>query len=109
VEKLSKKDIDRLGKRLRLSGQVLSIDDLRALDQFRRGHEQILDAFRSAVANLQLTEGQNFSTRIKTSNTIVEKLMRQTPSGDPLRLSLMRDIAGARLVRTWRRERRVCL
>jgi len=101
---MSKKDIDRIGERLRRSEQLLSIDDLRALDQFRRRHEQILDAFRAAMADLQLIEGANFSTRIKTSNTIIEKLKRPTPSGNPLRLSSMRDIAGARLVRAWRRD-----
>jgi ppGpp synthetase/RelA/SpoT-type nucleotidyltranferase len=87
-QKLSISQINKLGDRLRLSGAP-SEGDLLLLQNFSSSHDATLLRVAESLRkqNLQVT------TRIKTVNTIIEKLRRSKT-----RLSRMQDIAGARIV-----------
>lgn len=81
--------VNRLGERLRKG--PISEDDLRLLDDYRRGFSEIT---RLVVQELsQLTDAPIASRPAKSTASIVSKLRRGT-----MRLSRMQDIAGCRVV-----------
>ena len=86
--RLSRAEIDQLGRRLRDSEP--SVEDLRILEQVRTLYQPPLAQVIAALVDLGLEPG----SRSKTTGTIVEKL-RRLPS---LRLSEMQDLVGARVV-----------
>ena len=90
---LGKSQIDRLGERLRK--HEISEADLNMLREILTEHDGELE---SVVATLRTLRGRNGepvapTPRVKTTTTLIEKLMR-----DRTRLSSVRDIAGARIV-----------
>lgn len=88
---LSKTQVDRLGKRLRESAR-LDDGDLQLLQDLRSDHA---DALEEVGRRLAEGAGLEPTTRLKTVDTIIEKL-RRLPG---LRLSQMQDVAGARVTR----------
>lgn len=86
---LSRKEIDRLGKRLR-DADVVGVDDLSRLRELRSKHGFALGAVTTILSE---ELGYDTTSRIKTVGTLLEKLRRM-----PLVLSQVQDIAGARLV-----------
>jgi len=89
-EPASKKAIDRLGEALRV-GELPGEDALRSLDEWRIGHKA---GMQGVEAILRQDFGLSTGSRLKTTQTIVEKLRRQPG----MRLSRMQDIAGVRIV-----------
>ncbi|MGH8898056.1 MAG: hypothetical protein ACRDZ4_13810 [Egibacteraceae bacterium] len=89
-ERMTKGEIDRIGDRLRATGPITQ-EDLRALQALRSQHADALD---SAAAILRERLQLRPTRRLKTVNTLVEKLQRQRS----MRLSRMQDIAGMRVV-----------
>lgn len=85
---LSGKQVDRLGQRLRDS-ETPNEADLEMLGELLREH----DAPMRQVADALQGVGLKPTVRLKTWGTLVEKLKRER-----LHLSLVRDIAGARIV-----------
>ena len=105
---LSTSQVNRLGERLAKS-DVPSADDLRELAGFQELHIEPMSAVGAAVqatARAMQIEGQGFAgfqvtQRLKTSNTLIDKLRRGT------RLTRMQDIGGVRLVAVmplWRQD-----
>lgn len=86
----STSQIDRLGERLR-GGDVISGDDLALLQAFRAEHEEALLHVQTRIE--RVFPGVNQTARIKTIQTLHEKLRRQ-----PTKLSRIQDIAGVRIV-----------
>lgn len=88
---LTASQINRLGRRLR-HAEGVSEEDLELLQRLRRDHfdllAQVQHVLRSRLSSVSPT------TRLKTVQTIVEKLKRERT----MALSLMQDIAGARIV-----------
>jgi ppGpp synthetase/RelA/SpoT-type nucleotidyltranferase len=89
VTELSRSQIDRLGVRLR-SIEPVPREDLELLQQVRAAYD---DALASATSSLRERLGLEPTSRLKTVQTIIEKLQREKG-----RLSTMQDIAGARVV-----------
>ena len=87
---LSKTAIDQLGVRLR-KATVPQISDLRLLQDYRAGFGPACDAVAQKLVKLL---GAEPSSRIKTLNTLIDKLRR-----DKTRLSTMQDVVGVRFVR----------
>lgn len=88
--KLSKNQVNRLGKRLRNSESV-SQEDLQLLQQLRAAHADVLDQ----VAGILRDElGLEPTSRLKTVNTLVDKVKRERT----MALSKVQDIAGIRVV-----------
>lgn len=87
---LSRSQIDRLGDHLRRSATP-DADDLRLLADLRREYDGPMVRVQHL---LEERLGIESSSRLKTVNTIVEKLRREKT-----RLSTMQDVAGLRAVR----------
>jgi ppGpp synthetase/RelA/SpoT-type nucleotidyltranferase len=87
---LSKTQTDRLGRRLRAEA-IPDPDDLAELQRVRADCDDVLHSIASI---LQGDLGLKPSRRVKTVQTIIEKLQR-SPT---MALSRMQDIAGARVV-----------
>jgi ppGpp synthetase/RelA/SpoT-type nucleotidyltranferase len=87
---LGRSTIDRLGRRLR-SGDTISDDDVALLEAFRERHQRVLF---EVDRRLRDELGLEATTRVKTVNTLIEKLQRESH----LALSSVQDIAGARVV-----------
>ena len=87
---LSKTQVDKLGDRLRRC-EVPSDDDLRLLSDFREQRRAAMDAVGAGLAEIV---GLVPARRLKTINSIVDKLRREKS-----RLSTVQDIAGLRIVR----------
>lgn len=88
---LTRGAIDRLGERLRQSA-LLTEDDLAALQALRRQYFEVLSRAEHDVR--AIAGSYPVSSRLKTVQTIVEKLRRE----EKMRLSRMQDIAGIRVV-----------
>jgi len=86
---VSKKDLDRLGDRLR-DAAVPSEEDLRLWGLVRPHFLAALDEVRSVLAGL----GLHASVREKNRETLVDKLRRERD----MRLSRVQDVVGARVV-----------
>jgi hypothetical protein len=86
---LSRSQIRTLGSRLRKTERP-SEEDLRVLQRFRAAHSETLDHVAAVLVDLGLEP----TTRLKTVETIVQKLHRANTD-----LSRMQDVAGARVVR----------
>jgi ppGpp synthetase/RelA/SpoT-type nucleotidyltranferase len=85
---MTKSQINKLGQKLRTLAQ-LDAETLRQLQEFRASFDEPM--FR---AQTQLKElGFEATSRLKTINTIIEKLRREKT-----RLAEMQDIAGLRIV-----------
>jgi ppGpp synthetase/RelA/SpoT-type nucleotidyltranferase len=84
--------IDRLGDRLRISGE-LSTDDLAQLQALRREFDNVLADARHSVA--AAFSGISPTTRLKTVQTLISKLKREPT----MNLSQVQDVAGMRIVR----------
>jgi hypothetical protein len=87
---VSKKELDRLGDRLRDSA-VTSVEDLQLLEAVRPHYLAALGEVCAALGR----RGLDPTYREKNRETIVDKLRRE---GD-MRLSRVQDIVGARVVR----------
>jgi len=87
---LSRTQVDKLGDRLRRA-DVPTDDDLRLLSDFREERRGVMDAVGSGLAEIV---GAVPARRLKTINSIVDKLRRESA-----RLSQVQDIAGLRIVR----------
>lgn len=87
--RFSKSEIDRLGERIRASDE-LARADLEALQAWRGEREAALIHVERTLTAL----GFHTTSRLKTHNTIVEKLRRERS----LDLSRVQDIAGCRIV-----------
>ncbi|HMA51903.1 MAG TPA: hypothetical protein VKP60_19225 [Magnetospirillaceae bacterium] len=85
----SKSQLDRLGERLR--SDLLSAEDLRLLDDYRRsfseGYEHVVKIIRDEL------ELEPTGRPAKSTTSIRDKLKRES-----IRLSQMQDIAGCRIV-----------
>lgn len=88
AEILSKSQLERLGRRLR-KADVPSEEDLQLLEQFRAAHDTPMAAVEDALRRLGVVP----TSRLKTTETIIEKLAREKT-----RLGSMHDIAGLRIV-----------
>jgi hypothetical protein len=88
---MTKGQIDRLGDRLR--SDPLDDRSLAELQEFRALYALPM---QKAQALIKQQLGYDATARLKTENTTVEKLRRETT-----RLSQMQDIAGLRLVGDW--------
>jgi ppGpp synthetase/RelA/SpoT-type nucleotidyltranferase len=84
---LSNTVVDRLGKRLKRA--ACSESDLRLLNEFRLSFDEAYHAVIKRIAD----RGEVRSARIKTTQSIAEKLGRES-----IRLSQMQDIAGCRVI-----------
>lgn len=89
MSQLSRSQIDKLGLRLR-AGESIAREGLELLQQVRGAYD---DALALVTASLRDRLGLAPTSRLKTVQTIIEKLKRERG-----RLSTMQDIAGARLV-----------
>ena len=89
----SRREIDRLGRRLRETGQITDTD--RALyERYRDQFLLSLTAVQDDVARISADiPGAAVSSRLKRLESLVRKLRR-----NPIRLSSLHDIAGCRLV-----------
>lgn len=85
---LTKSQINKLGERLR-AGTTLDIGLLALLQEFRATFDGPMSAAQAQLKEL----GLEASSRLKTVNTIIEKLRREKT-----RLAEMQDIAGLRIV-----------
>ncbi|MFL6128612.1 MAG: hypothetical protein ACJ73E_06060 [Mycobacteriales bacterium] len=92
---LSKAQVDKLGDRLRRC-EVPSDDDLRMLSDFREERRKAMDSVGAVLAEIV---GLVPARRLKTINSIVDKLRRESA-----RLSQVQDIAGLRIVRDMSRR-----
>ena len=88
--RLSTAQVDRLGELLR-AGEQISEADLLSLQSFRAEHEEALVEVQTRVE--RALPGIDQTARIKTIQTLVDKLRRQ-----PTKLSRVQDIAGIRIV-----------
>ncbi len=86
---MSRGAVDRLGDRLRDADQI-DEEDLDGLEQIVDAHQGFLDDLKAELAQL----GYAATTRVKTTNTLVEKLRRE----DRMLLSRVQDLAGARVI-----------
>lgn len=84
---LSKTQIDRLGERLKKG--PLTEEDIRLLDEYRLSFGEAYEAVVQPVRQC----GQSPTGRIKTRNSIVLKLRRES-----IRLTQIQDIVGCRIV-----------
>lgn len=87
----SKSQIDKLGERLR-AVYPPELSDLKLLQNVRAEYEPALRRVEAIVR--RVLPGTTVLSRLKTTNTIVEKLRREATT----RLSAMQDLAGARVV-----------
>lgn len=86
---VTKSQVNKLGERLRADGPP-SEELLRQLQSYRTCFEAPMLAALARLGDL----GEKATARIKTVNTIIEKLRREK-----MRLSVMQDIAGLRIVK----------
>ena len=91
MPRLGKGQIDRLGERLRHDG-VVSDSDLAELQRLRAEYDDALAGILAVLAQLQ--PPFHATSRLKTVQTIIEKLRRE----DGMRLSRMQDVGGARII-----------
>jgi hypothetical protein len=92
----SKKQIDKLGKRL-AAGDVVAAEDAAFLEELIACHQEILEQSRprlDGLAEAASTGVLYVTARPKTTTTIIEKL-RRNPNGP---LSRIQDLAGFRIV-----------
>jgi putative GTP pyrophosphokinase len=88
---ISKSQVDRLGQRLKEQATA-SEDDLKLLDEYRRGFNE---CYEWVFATVRKTTGLEPSGRSgKLTRAIVEKLNRERS----IRLSQIQDIAGCRVI-----------
>jgi hypothetical protein len=87
---LSRTQVDKLGDRLR-KAEVPTDDDLRLLSDVREDRRGAMEMVGSGLAEIV---GAVPARRLKTINSIVDKLRRESA-----RLSQIQDIAGLRIVR----------
>ena len=87
-DRMTKSQINKLGEQLRRANE-LHPDALSQLQQFRYSYDEPM--FRAQT--LLGAEGLEATSRLKTTNTIIEKLRRERT-----RLAEMQDIAGLRIV-----------
>lgn len=92
AERLSNREVERLGDRLRVA-QTPSLEDVELLQQLRHEYEHALIETQIRIASA--VPGANPTSRLKTIQTIVEKLKRHPK----MNLHRVQDIAGIRLVR----------
>jgi len=83
--------LNKLGERLRKS-EVPTSEDLELLQAFR---EEFNGAMQDAYTRLKAVAGLDPSTRLKTHNSLIEKMKR-----DRTALSRMQDIGGLRIVKS---------
>ena len=85
---MTKSQINKLGEKLR---KVFELDEdtLSQLQQFRASYDEPMFKAQTLLMNL----GFEATSRLKTTNTIIEKLRRERT-----RLAEMQDIGGLRIV-----------
>lgn len=85
---MTKSQINKLGEKLRMALE-LDADILSRLQQFRAAYDEPMVRAQSLLGGI----GLEATSRLKTTNTIIEKLRRERT-----RLAEMQDIAGLRVV-----------
>lgn len=88
IEQMTKSQINKLGEKLRTATK-LDTDTLSRLQQFRSSYDEPM--FRTQTLLKEI--GFEATSRLKTTNTIIEKLRREKT-----RLAEMQDIGGLRIV-----------
>ncbi len=83
---ISKKQLNKLGKRLSLHSTP-EREDLLSLNQVLLAYQAILDDVKGSLDDIGLPA----TTRVKTTSTLIEKLRRESS----MSLSRVQDIAGA--------------
>jgi hypothetical protein len=86
----TKGEVDRIGERIRAHNGRIPDSDLPALQAWRRRHEHVVQKAVSVMRAI----GFEPTPRVKTLNTLVEKLVRE----QSMKLSRVQDIAGVRIV-----------
>ncbi len=89
---MTKAQVNKLGERLRGTGPP-SDDDLVRLQVFRDEYDEPMASAQERLQEALRVDRIETTARLKTTNTIVEKLRREKT-----RLSEMQDIAGIRIV-----------
>jgi ppGpp synthetase/RelA/SpoT-type nucleotidyltranferase len=92
MSRFSKTQIDKLGERLR-DGEPTD-DDLRVLDEYRRGFDPVYEAVLERLEGC--FHGEISGRAAKTTESIVRKLRREPTLH--VRLSQMQDICGLRII-----------
>lgn len=87
-ERMTKSQINKLGEKLRTALEMDS-DTLSRLQQFRASYDEPMLRAQTLLKEM----GLEATSRLKTTNTIIEKLRREKT-----RLAEMQDIAGLRIV-----------
>ncbi|MGH7868848.1 MAG: hypothetical protein ACREP9_14755, partial [Candidatus Dormibacteraceae bacterium] len=90
---ISGKQINRLGDRLR-DADMPATEDLDLLSEVLASYEDARLAVHARLADRGFTP----TSRLKTTNTIIDKLRRERGAGYALKLKKIHDIAGARIV-----------
>jgi ppGpp synthetase/RelA/SpoT-type nucleotidyltranferase len=85
---MTKSQINKLGEKLRTASE-LDADSLSQLQQFRASYDEPMHRAQTLLSEVRFEA----TSRLKTINTIIEKLRRERT-----RLAEMRDIGGLRIV-----------
>lgn len=96
----SKSAVRRAGKAI--AERIETPADIELVDQWRAAHGYVLNTFKVWLRDKVKKRSPNaeFAQRLKRRNTVVDKLRRKTPAGDPLirDVTAMQDFAGCRLI-----------
>lgn len=96
----SKSAVRRAGKSIAENSETRA--DIDIVDQWRAAHGYVLNTFKVWLrGNLKITSSTaEFAQRLKRRNTVIDKLRRKGPDGDPLirDVTSMQDFAGCRLI-----------
>lgn len=95
---MSKSAVQRLGKRLELPGAV-SEEDLTLLEDLLIDYDELLTAARGVIDELCdiLEWPLGVTHRLKTTDTLIQKLQRAKERGASTNLARVQDIAGIRV------------
>ncbi|RSS99994.1 hypothetical protein [Streptomyces sp. WAC05950] len=95
---MSKSAVQKLGKRLELAGAV-SEEDLTLLEDLLIDYDELLTAARGVIDELcDILEWQlGVTHRLKTTDTLIQKLQRAKERGASTNLARIQDIAGIRV------------
>jgi putative GTP pyrophosphokinase len=97
---LSKSAVKRAGRAV--SSNCADQEDLALIDQWRAAHGYVINTFQAWLKG-HISKKQyyiEFAQRLKRRNTVIDKLQRKDPNGNPLikDVSAMHDFAGCRMI-----------
>lgn len=96
----SKSAVKKAGKAIAENRETR--EDIEVVDQWRAAHGYVLNTFKVWLrGNLKITKSNaEFAQRLKRRNTVIDKLRRICPDGNPLirDVTSMQDFAGCRLI-----------